>query len=81
MKVRALVDIPGTDIKSGDFFEASSAVAKGLVAVGDADDKAKESDVYPDGAIPEAKQHPSAVAVATAETDLPSADDKAKGKK
>lgn len=58
MKVRALVDIPGTDIKSGEFFEAADAVAKGMVAAGDADDKAKEIDVYPDGA-PAAKAHPS----------------------
>lgn len=59
MKVRALVDIPGTDIRSGEFFEATDVVAKGLVVSGDADDKAKETDVYPDGNIPPAKAHPS----------------------
>lgn len=73
VKVRALVDIPGTDIKSGEFFEASTSVAKGLVAVGDADDKAKEADVYPEGEIPAVKVHPSveAAAATAAASDTP----------
>lgn len=59
MKVRALVDIPGTKIKSGEFFLADRGVARGLIAIGEADDKAREEDVYRGGAIPEPKRHPS----------------------
>lgn len=59
MKARALVDIPSAGIKSGEFFIASETAVAALVAAGDADDKAKEVDVYGDN-IPEPKRHPSA---------------------
>ena len=61
MKVRALVDIPGTDIKSGEFFEVADAVVKAMVEAGEVDPKAKESEVYGDEPTPAAKVHPSAV--------------------
>lgn len=60
MKVRALVDIPGTGIRSGEFFLASDEVAQGLVSSGDADALAKEEDVYGTD-VPEAHKHPSYV--------------------
>lgn len=46
MKVRALVDIPGTDIKAGEFFECTDTQGKSFVAGGQADAKAVEADVY-----------------------------------
>lgn len=46
MKARALVDIPSSDIKSGEFFEADDAIVRGLVDGGLADDKADEAAVY-----------------------------------
>ena len=54
MKARSLLDIPGTDIKSGDFFETDAATVAAMVAAGDADDKATEADVYGENA-PKAK--------------------------
>lgn len=81
MKVRALIDLVGTDIKSGEFFEASEAAAKGLVASGAADDKATEEAVYPDGGAPAAKKHPSLSAPAPEVKEDPKADPKATEKK
>jgi len=46
MKIRALVDIPCTDIKSGEFFEVEDIQVPGLVAGGYADDQATEVSVY-----------------------------------
>jgi hypothetical protein len=54
MRVRALIDIMGSDIKSGEFFDCSEDVAAVLVADGQADDKALEADVYGES-IPAAK--------------------------
>ncbi len=66
MKARALVDLPGTNIRSGEFFEADDAVVKALVKSGDVDDKAQEEDVY--GAkVPAAKTYPKPEATEAAE--------------
>lgn len=64
VKARALVDVPGTDIKSGEFFIADENIVAGLVKAGDADDKANESDVYGKENVPKAKSYAAAAAAA-----------------
>ena len=56
VKARALVDLPGTAVKSGEFFVGDEADVASLVKSGQADDKAKESDVYGKEEVPKAKE-------------------------
>ncbi len=46
VKARALIDIHGTPVKSGQFFIAAEDVVKGLVKGGQADSDATEESVY-----------------------------------
>lgn len=47
-KARALVDLNQHGVKCGEFFVGSEILVAGLVASGQADDLASESDVYGD---------------------------------
>lgn len=55
MKVRALLDIKGSDIRAGEFFETSDTVAKFLVDDGQADGQVTEAEVFGTDTPPEAK--------------------------